>query len=875
MLLLPLLAGTPIRAQEPHVVQPGSIATGAVAFTTAGAAGRIHYHIEPAAGVRLVGPADGALEGGTDTLLVPITFGLPRDQRAGALRAARVFLTLPDGAADSADLVVRVAVRRRIAAALAAEPAATSPGGQIRLRYRIRNLGNATDTVLLAGLSAGDWDPPHLSPTPIAIAPGEEAEGTIGLRVPRRATPGDARNASLSIRTGGAESHASALVRVVHPAGLLPGFAQLPATLFVGSALDGRSPLAGGAAFSLSGTGQVVPGTRLSLDLRHLPEEGQPAAFRQVLAGPRMRLAVQHAGWDAALGDVYVRDRVLTGTYAQGRGLDLHLAEGAHTASVLLARPLLFQSPAGGHLAGLSVGTTTPLGGLDLSLADMARPTAGAGTDRTRSVGVKLRVPESPTGHLTAELALQRLSDDRDHVATGPALNLDYALRRDGYGLTARLRHTPAALPGAGGLGNEAYLSGMASVDGPLAVQGWVFSSSTPLLGIPQDPRSRGGSLGLRVNGSDGQLDLLGNYRRTQGLGLFRATDRRTLSAFASRGLGAFRLDGTAEVGQLIADGAPRPLQNYRADAYLYTSRAWGWLALTHNDEFGAPLTRLDVGGSLTLAHLDLEAGTGTRLDMPVSRSFSFWSGTTIHVAEGTGIVVGAEYQPWQPAGSRWRTSIGIRRALPLPLPVPVAPLVAGSVFEDRDGNGRRDPGEPTVPGVTLQLGPVRQTTNAAGRFAFSTDVGRGHTLEIDAGSLPPGTIVPPAAALRGHGHIDIPIVPTGGLRLTLFLDENGNAARDPAEPAATGALVSLIDAAGRRRDAVSDDDGTIEFRALPVGVYDVRISARPNGGRPLPPVTLHLRIETGRTLQHEVAAPTRRIDIRMRPPAPGEAAIP
>ncbi len=200
-------------------------------------------------------------------------------------------------------------------------------------------------------------------------------------------------------------------------------------------------------------------------------------------------------------------------------------------------------------------------------------------------------------------------------------------------------------------------------------------------------------------------------------------------------------------------------------------------------------------------------------------------TGVEVYVSRATALVAGTEYSPWSANGSAWTFSFGIRRALSLPLPLREVPRVSGAIFEDRNGNGRQDRGEPGLAGITVSAGPVKTVTGAAGRFTFRHTVPAGLPVQMDVGSLGEGylalfseTLVP------ASGRIEMPVVRAAALDLKVFDDSNGDQSRDGAEPRLPGALVVLKDPAGRSYPRTMDAGGSTTFSALPPGVYQVSL---------------------------------------------------
>ncbi len=105
--------------------------------------------------------------------------------------------------------------------------------------------------------------------------------------------------------------------------------------------------------------------------------------------------------------------------------------------------------------------------------------------------------------------------------------------------------------------------------------------------------------------------------------------------------------------------------------------------------------------------------------------------------------------------------------------------LVGDFVWEDLNGDGVQDPGEPGIPGVVLNLrgalgGLIEQTTtDPNGSYDFETDTGQ-YTIEVDpANSTPP--------------------TPGGKIGDLLWHDVNDNGVQDPGEPGLGNVTVNLL----------------------------------------------------------------------------------
>jgi|GEM_PF-3544800 len=161
---------------------------------------------------------------------------------------------------------------------------------------------------------------------------------------------------------------------------------------------------------------------------------------------------------------------------------------------------------------------------------------------------------------------------------------------------------------------------------------------------------------------------------------------------------------------------------------------------------------------------------------------------------------------------------------------------ISGLKFNDANGNGVRDTGEPGLAGVSIQLKtPSGQTllatTDSTGAFSF-TGLGAGaYVLSevVPAGytqTAPPapGTFAVTLAAGQNATGFLFGNTPAGtGLGLisgTKYLDLNTNGVVDGIDRPLEGIVIVLTDANGVTRQVTSAADGTFSFPNLPPGNY-------------------------------------------------------
>jgi hypothetical protein len=162
---------------------------------------------------------------------------------------------------------------------------------------------------------------------------------------------------------------------------------------------------------------------------------------------------------------------------------------------------------------------------------------------------------------------------------------------------------------------------------------------------------------------------------------------------------------------------------------------------------------------------------------------------------------------------------------------------LTGTVYEDVDGDGVRDAGEPGLAGidvdVTDSLGASRTVTTGAGGTWTANGLPRGPaTVDVDDATLPLGAIqtagIDPSAvtvvagvttAAGGDGY-----QLRGALTGTVFEDIDGDGVQDVGEPGLTGIDVDVTDALGATSTVTTNTIGAWSMSGLPRGTATVDV---------------------------------------------------
>jgi serine-aspartate repeat-containing protein C/D/E len=203
---------------------------------------------------------------------------------------------------------------------------------------------------------------------------------------------------------------------------------------------------------------------------------------------------------------------------------------------------------------------------------------------------------------------------------------------------------------------------------------------------------------------------------------------------------------------------------------------------------------------------------------------------------------------------------------------------ISGTKFNDVNGNGVRDTGEPALPGVTIQLrNPAGQitsvTTDASGGFSFTG-------LTAFVGTYTLSEVVPAGfvqTAPAAPGTFSVTLVPgqnatgflfgnraaVGSIAGTKFNDANGNGARDTGEAGVSGVTIQLHNSIGQVSSTTTDTSGNFSFTGLPAGPYFLSevvpagsVQTLPGGGAGINITLTPGQNATGFLFGNQVAAP-------------------
>jgi hypothetical protein len=819
------------------VTAPGG--SGVIAARVPVPAMAVSWTVRPADGVRVLGAMTGSLssdDAAADGVL-SVTFSLPRNHPAGPARLGAVQLRTGRGE-EIIELVTTVPARRALEISVVLADS-VRPGAVVNGHMRVRNAGTALDTVVVQLEVDRGWRVEN-GPDVLVLAQGAEQQIPIRVRV-----PADAQNfttAELRATAAGVGTRTTARA----PLAVTPGagrgavpYRQLPVTVFAGlSAADAGALRVARSSFGLAAHGEIADGTRLEV-LAQDDEIGTGMARPHGMRSHTLlRARVRTDHWSAALGDGSTAAGMLPRLHAAGRGVEAGIRAGrldGH-AAVLFPRVGWGLDPHEG-IINAGAGATTSAGRLGVSLLQARRSaTDGTGTGTGRSAALQYQLLTG-THSIAAEAGWMESQTALHGRQGGAAAEASYRYTGPTASLSALVRRAPETALLGGGVRAENSLHGAVLLGRTLVASAGVHSYEATAadfaffneLGeerVRVGPSAAGGSLSLGWRHGVNTLGASGQLLRRESPG---ASDlRRTVTLQGGRAFGRLGVNLAGEAGERTslhgaasaqdgtpAHGAALPVQRVRGSLSWASSAGSLWASVEHSNE-GPPLA-VALNASLRLRALEVTTSMNTFRDSLSLPATTFSTFAVLAVTSSTAVRAGAEYRPWaQHQTSPWAVSIGVRRALSMPVPGSARRDVVGVLYDDVNGNGRRDPGEPGLPNVLLQMGTAATTTDVHGGFQFRAAAAG--VIVASQRTLPAGMMVRDAAAPRDAGALEIAVVRTADLTVRVSIDDGAGNSR----AAGAGLLIRLSNDVGHTRTALTDSTGVARFPDLLPGTAAV-----------------------------------------------------
>ncbi|MBW4647660.1 MAG: carboxypeptidase regulatory-like domain-containing protein [Kastovskya adunca ATA6-11-RM4] len=187
---------------------------------------------------------------------------------------------------------------------------------------------------------------------------------------------------------------------------------------------------------------------------------------------------------------------------------------------------------------------------------------------------------------------------------------------------------------------------------------------------------------------------------------------------------------------------------------------------------------------------------------------------------------------------------------------------IGNLVFNDIDGDGVQDPGEPGISGITINLRDANgnviatTTTDANGNYTFNNLPAGTYTVAVPnppTGFNATPTTAPGSITLAAGQNIDSADFgfrqPNGSIGDRVFNDTNGNGIQDPDEPGISGVTVILSTNGAESARTTTDANGNYNFTNLLPGTYTVEVPDPPAGFTATTPAPSPITLEPNQSV--------------------------
>jgi hypothetical protein len=817
-----------------------------------GTSGAIQYSVVPVGSLRILGAKQGSIAITSSRRDVVFTIAIPSSASAHRVAVGYVTFSAPGVPQVRVPVNLEVTPVYRITMEAKRDVVGVHPGQRVTLGFSLQNDGNTDDTLTVALRAPDGWGAKAANWARVVVPTGAHVDHNVTVSVPPDVGTGSWFIDLVATRGTREVARSQAALEVAPP---------ISAPIRTGPALTGgvvsvfsRDGLAGTVeTVALDGT--LVEGVRITGRYTSpVPRDGiTDRALAQLGYSSRANsVALRAPGWGLGAGMTGIAALELAGSGIFGRGAsvavrpgpfalqatavtpvsvidsthternlavrgDWSTAHGMVTISATHLRDAEFNAR---QLDAFAVGASGPLGGTTYLLeAAQRRHADGSGygalaeiRGNNASGDFSLRAMQAPggTGAFAASRsgmfasAGHRLGSRLDF--SGSAWRTDdgnasfSSLRSSGWAVTPRVDVTRALSLGADVHGTSYTSSGAESAFG---------TSMT--------------SYGLRASVLNPWVQLRGDVAWSRML-RDASVDATTFRSTTDRATVQTQLDLTSTRGRIgigtafeasatdLDERSQQTTIDFHVEQFVLFPRFPGLKANVAVQRFGSngvPAVVLARGG----------------IEVPMAAGFRFR--------------VDVDHSGVASSSTHGGTIISTRLERTMGLPFVDRRTERGVVFQDLNGNGHRDDGEPGFSGAILRRGAESAMSDRDGEYRLLR--GSREPVELDARTLPAGWILSQRAS--GGARAEFGVVPTAALEVSVL---TANDSVGASQPFRFGSVtVALIDSAGRKW-VVQTETRRALFDALPAGSYRMEAEAAETSEPLLVDVPAHVDVIAG-----------------------------
>ena len=789
---------------------------------------------------------------------VGVTIGIPASGLAGRVVAAEARFSSPASPTLIVPVEIDISLVRLVLLRPKSGPINGQAGNDVILPFDIVNSGNATETVLPDLTLPSGWASRDAHPAAIVIQPGETVKRRARLKIPALSSTGSSF-VKIDLRSG-ADTLASEMMTVeVFNSSSIGRNAGPLITTAISQAMDENGQAS--RVLTVAATGALYDSVRIDARMSQGSALGGATSNAFARLGTYQSAAslmLSAPSGQLSLGNTGTSFSDLTGLYPYGQG---GLLRVQHAGWGLLGMGALSLPAVGSTERKPMVGLRAErlFGDAQLSTSFSHLADAGPSPRRLDAVGIGAAVPSIFGSTFKAEIAERRFQD-------GSGLGWATGLVRTAPESNEELRvtHAPGGSDAFARAANElvANVSERLSSRASFSASAWRTTDATSVFS------------GLKSNG----FSLRPQYAIRAGTTVaiearsyqFDATSRPTPSntggGFGSRedqlGLSfstyvrQYYLNSSAYIGNTtrsVSQAGQSTVTDRSPRNYWTTSAGWSSVGGIFEVQTRIEQTR-DIGGfvnqqsmfGIRAEQVVLPWLGGLRGEGDLQRVSSFGgdnssimrAGIAVPIVNGFAFKVDAERNSiFRSVTGRVPWILGVRFEHALTVPMLRTPGTSGYVYEDQNGNQRRDPSEPGVPGAIVRRGGETAVADAAGKYRVAGDSKL--PITIDEASLPDGW----SASGAGHGDLSVSLSTSAEVELVVAPRSGISAVQVDLSKA----HVIARDSAGGEWAAVMTGPTTATFQSLPLGTYKLEFDLSELSEPLVPRGPLPLLIVTGK----------------------------
>ena len=791
----------------------------------------LSVEIVPHGDFTILGPRTRSFDAARGQSRLGVTIGIPANAIAGRLVAADVRFSAPGSPVLIVSITIDVTLVRNIVLHPVAGVLNAQAGNDVIVPFEISNSGNAVETVNADLALPTGWASRDVRQPPLMVQPGETVKRRVRLKVPALSATGSSF-LQLTLRSGRDTLASQTLTVEVFNSSSIGREAGPLITSSVSHANDQNGHA--NSLLTLSANGALYDSVRIDARFSQGSALGAAASTAFAHLGAYQSSAsvmLSSPSGQLSLGNTGTSFSDLTGLYPYGQGALLHLQHPGWSLLTLgaLSMPQATSSerkPMVGLRAERSFGDAL----LSTSFSHLAD--GGSSQRRLDAFGVGAAVPSIFGTTFKAEIAERRFLD-------GSGLGWSSELvRMEGEGNEElRVTHAPGGSDAFARATNEvlANVSERVSPRVSVSASAWRTTDATSVFsglksnGLSLRPQyTLFGSTSIALEARTYSFDAT-SRPTTPGSGGGFGSREQQLGLSLSTYLRQYYLNSSAYLGNVTRTVSPLGLSTITDRTprnYWSTNAGWSGPAGVLELQMRMEQTR-DRGG-----FVNQQSTFGIRGEQVVlpwfggvrgegelqringfgdERSAIMRAGLAVPLLNGFALKVDAERNSiFHSASGRVPWILGIRFEHVLTVPMLRTPGTSGYVYEDLNGNQRRDEGEPGVPGAIVRRGGETAVADASGKYRVAGDTR--DPIAVDEASLPDGW----SASGAGRGDLSVALATSVEIEL-MVAPRSGISA---VQVDLSRAHVIARDSAGREWAALMTGPTTATFQSLPVGTY-------------------------------------------------------